>query len=227
MASTRILLYRTIFECEYSITEIVDRLESDMLDGTKMVIEDFDNMSLSGMYIYSELYKAQEYNFQTNIFETRLQKRYVVTEFHWDITENYMDIWGNAKNAQKIITAISLAFDNKIIVEALKLKFDKLIEFLSKQDNICVDKVIAKQVVLDDGLLADCSLDLSTQIKPFEIISRYKNNIKRIGFKWKCIDSDIKMVIYMSGAITIYKKQYLIESDELKQIHRMLLYAGR
>lgn len=227
MAASNVLLYKTIFKQEYSVVEVVDRLESDILDETKMVIENFDDTSLSGMYIYSELYKEQEYNFKTNIFESMLRKRYIVTEFHWDIKENYIDIWGNVKNAQKMITAISLALDNKIAIEALELKFDKLVDFLSKQDNIQVDKVTAKQVVLNDGLLADCSFDLSMQVKPFEIISKYKNNIQRIGFKWKTRDSEIKMVIYMSGSITIYKKQHLIEDEELKQIQDMLLYAGR
>ena len=46
-------------------------------------------------------------------------------------------------------------------------------------------------------------------------------------FKWKTRESEIKMVIYMSGSITIYKKQHLIEDEELKQIQDMLLYAGR
>lgn len=227
MAASNILLYKTIFQHEYSVVEIVDRLESDILDETKMVIENFDDTSFLGMYIYSELYKEQEYNFQTNIFESMLRKRYVAIEFHWDIKENYIDIWGNVKNAQKIITAISLALDNKIVIEALGLKFDKLVEFLSGQDNIQVNKVTAKQVIMNDGLLADCSFDLSTQNKPFEIISKYKNNIQRISFNWKTRNSEIKMVVYISGSITIYKKQCLIEDKELEQIREMLLYAGR
>ena len=66
-----------------------------------MVIEAFDDTSLFGIYIYSELYKEQEYNFQTNVFESMLRKKYVATEFHWDIRKNYIDIWGSVKNAKK------------------------------------------------------------------------------------------------------------------------------
>ena len=44
------------------------------------------------------------------------------------------------KNAKKMITAISLALDNKIVIESLEVKFDKLVEFLSRQDNIEVNK---------------------------------------------------------------------------------------
>lgn len=227
MALSNILLYKTIFKCEYSVSEIVCRLENSILDETKMIVEQFDDLSLLGTYIYSELYKTQEYNFETNIFETILRKRYVTTEFHWNVKENYMDIWGSAKNAQKIITAISIALDNKIAIEALTLKFHKLVEFLNKQDNILVGKVTAKQVVLENGLLADCTFDMVNQIKPFDIISKYINNIQKIAFRWKYRKSEIKMVIFISGAVTIYKKQHLIEDEELEQIHKMLLYAGR
>jgi hypothetical protein len=87
--------------------------------------------------------------------------------------------------------------------------------------------VTARQVALGDGLLADCSFDLSFQDKPFETIEKYKNNIQKIGFKWKCVNSNIRMFIYMSGAVTVYKERHLIDDDELECIYKMLLYAGR
>ena len=227
MASNNILLYKTTLEFKYSIEQIVEKLEKDILNETKMIIEDFDDKCLYGTYIYSELYKTKEYNFKNGVFESILRKRYIITEFHWDITENYIDIWGNAKNAKKIITAISLAFDNKIIIESIQLEFDKFIQFLSKKNNIQVGKVTAKQIILGNGLLADCSFDLSMQKKPFEIIEKYKNNIQRVGLKWKYKDSEIRMVVYMSGSITIYKNQHLIENEQLKKIYEMLLYVKR
>ena len=52
MAVSNILLYRAIFEHKYSIIEIVNRLESNILDETRMVIEAFDDTSLFGIYIY-------------------------------------------------------------------------------------------------------------------------------------------------------------------------------
>ena len=52
MAVSNILLYRAIFEHKYSIIEIVNRLESNILDETRMVIEAFDDTSLFGIYIF-------------------------------------------------------------------------------------------------------------------------------------------------------------------------------
>ncbi len=227
MASSSILLYKIKFEQEYSIDEIVSRIEKDILDETKIIVENYDDTSLAGIYVYTEIYKSQEYNFQSNNFEVITRKKYVVTEFHIDVKNNYMDIWGTAKNAQKIITTISLAFDNHIIIEALEMKFTRMIEYLSKEEDIYVGKVTARQVVLNDGLLADCSFDLSCMDMPFETIDKYKKNIQKISFKWKCVDSIIRMVIHMTGAVTIYKARHMINENELECIYKMLLYAGR
>ena len=227
MASSSILLYKIKFEQEYSIDEIVSRIEKDILDETKIIVENYDDTSLAGIYVYTEIYKLQEYNFQSNNFEVITRKKYVVTEFHIDVKNNYMDIWGTAKNAQKIITTISLAFDNHIIIEALEMKFTRMIEYLSKEEDIYVGKVTARQVVLNDGLLADCSFDLSCMDMPFETIDKYKKNNQKISFKWKCVDSIIRMVIHMTGAVTIYKARHMINENELECIYKMLLYAGR
>lgn len=103
MASSSILLYKIKFEQEYHIDEIINKIENDILDETRIVVEDYTETSLSGIYIYAEIYKSQEYNFQINNFEVITRKKYVVTEFHIDMKNNYMDIWGTTKNAQKLL----------------------------------------------------------------------------------------------------------------------------
>ena len=97
MASSSILLYKIKFEQEYHIDEIINRIENDILDETRIVVEDYTETSLSGIYIYAEIYKSQEYNFQINNFEVITRKKYVVTEFHIDMKNNYMDIWNSQK----------------------------------------------------------------------------------------------------------------------------------
>lgn len=225
--SCSILLYNIKFDLDYSVSEIVNKIENDNLDETRIIIDNYDDTSLTGMYIYTEIYKAKEYNFESNSFELIIRRKHVVTEFHIDLLNNYMDIWGTIKNAQKIITALSLAFDNHVVIEAMEVKFSKMVDYLSTKENIFVGKVTARQVVMNDGLLADCSFDLSHKEKPFEVIGRYMKNIQRISFKWKSAEAYISMVIYMSGLIIVYKARHLISEKELNDIYEMMLYAGR
>lgn len=227
MASSNVLLYKVILDQEYSISDIVSRIENDILDETRVVVDNYNDTSLSGVYIYTEIYKSREYDFESNSFEVITRKKYVITEFHIDFKSNFMDIWGNTKNAQKIITAIAIALDNHIIIEAFEMKFFKMVEYLSKKEGIYVGKVTARQVVLTDGLLADCTFDLSHTDMPFETISKYKKNVQKISFKWKCTDSDISMVIHMSGALTVYKARHMISDADLEEIYKIMLFAGR
>lgn len=227
MASNSVLLYKIELDREYPVDEIVSRLEKSVLDETRIVVDNYNEFSLAGIYIYSEIYKLQEYNFETNVFEVVTRKKFVITEFHIDLKNHFMDIWGNTKNAQKIITSLSLAFDNHIVIGALEMKFTRMIEYLSKEEGIYVGKVTARQVVLSDGLLADCTFNLSNEEMPFEMIDKYKKNIQKISFKWKCEEAVISMVIHMSGAITIYKTRRMLSDNELECIYKMLLYAGR
>lgn len=41
MASSSILLYKIKFEQEYHIDEIINRIENDILDETRIVVEDY------------------------------------------------------------------------------------------------------------------------------------------------------------------------------------------
>lgn len=227
MAANSILLYKVEFDLVYSMDEIVYLIEKDILDETRVVVEHYDNDSLSGIYVYTEIYKTREYDFESNNFEIITRKKHIVTEFHINIKDKYMDIWGTAKNAQKVITVISLAFDNRIIIEPYEINSARMIEYLSKEENVYVEKITARQVVLNDGLLADCTFDLSHNDNPFNVINRYKNNIRKISLKWRCKDTTIPMLIYMSGALIVYKARYMIQEEELECIYRMLLYAGR
>ena len=69
-------------------------------------------------------------------------------------------------------------------------------------------------------------MDLSREEMPFETIDKYKKNIQKISFRWKRTESIIRMVIHMSGTVTIYKARRMIKDNELECIYKMLLYAG-
>ena len=138
-----------------------------------------------------------------------------------------MDVWGSSQNASKIITALSIAIDNKAIIEPLELDFSKIIEYLKETDYVIVGKTTATQVAFNDGILADCTFDLSNYDNPFEIIERYKKNIDKISVKWKCEDVYIGMLIFISGSIRIYRLRHSINNKQLNKIYRMLECSGR
>ena len=227
MATSNILIYKFILCTDLSSTQIIDKLEQQILDETRFVIDDYSDIEISGTYVYSSIYKSVEYDFDTNSFQSITRKKYVTTEFHINLEKNYMDIWGSSQNAGKIITTLSIAIDNKAVIEPLELDFSKIIEYLKETDNVIIGKTTATQVAFNDGILADCTFDLSNYDNPFEIIERYKKNIDKISVKWKCEDVYMGMIIFISGSIRIYRLRHSINNKQLNKIYRMLECSGR
>lgn len=227
MASCSILIYKIDIHTNYSMNDIIQNLESNVLDETRVVIDEYSNDSLAGTYVYSEISKIREYNFEENKFEFVTQKKYLATEFHMSLRDGCLDIWGKQKNAQHIITAISLAFDNNISIEPAYMDFNNIVDFLKERENIYVNKVSVSGLVLEKNLLADCTINLVGKEQPFKIIDRYRENINKVSFKWKCDNNIIAIVLYRSGAITIHKERHLITFNELNNIYDMLLHGRR
>lgn len=227
MAASNILLYKFVLCTDLSSAQIIDRLEQQILDETRFVIDEYSDSEISGTYVYSFLYKSVEYDFDTNSFQNVTNKKYVTAEFHVNLEKNYMDIWGSSQNASKIITAISIAIDNKVVIEPLDLEFSKIIEYLKETDGVMIGKITATQVAFSDGIIADCTIDLSDYNKPFNVIEKYKKNIDKISIKWVCEDVNIGMLIYTSGSIRIYRLRRSINIKQLHMIYQMLECSGR
>ncbi len=227
MAGCSVLMYKIDTYINYSIDELVRNLENNVLDETGVIIDECSKDTLAGTYVYSEISKSREYNFEQNKFEVVTQKKYVATEFHLNLRDKYLDVWGKQKNAQHIITAISLAFGNNVSIEPAYFDFIKMVNYLKDRDSIYVNKVTICGLVLEKELLADCTIDLNGKEQPFKIIDRYKDNINRVSFRWKSDNNVVAIVLYRSGAITIHKQRHLITCNELNNIYGMLLYARR
>lgn len=227
MAACNILMYSINFSDDVIIEDVIEKLEKNSLEDTRVIVDEYDNDSIAGTYIYSEINKVREYNFKKNIFEFITETRYVAVEFHFNFKYKYLDVWGSQKNAQRVITVISLTFNNNISIEPSYFDFMKIIDYLKKKDYVYVNRVVANGLSIEKDLIADCSFNLTGKEKPFNIIDKYKNNIQKVSFKWKCENQILSIVIYKTGVITIHKQRHLIDNEELNNLYQMLMYARR
>ena len=103
-----------------------------------------------------------------------------------------------------------------------------MINYLKNISNIKINKVRAKDIIIDSDLLADCIFDLSMKEAPFEIINRYKKNIQRVIFRWDIENgSSISITLYQSGAVTVHKDRDTIGDKSLELIYDLLNEARR
>lgn len=102
-----------------------------------------------------------------------------------------------------------------------------MVDYLKDRNNIYVNKVSIRGLILEKDLLADCTINLNGKEQPFKIVDKYKDNINRVSFRWKCDNNIISIVLYKSGAVSIYKQRHLITNNVLNNIYEMLLFARR
>jgi len=228
MASQNILIYKIRFQKEISVDEIINLLESEALEETKILIKDSDFNQLSAVYIYSEILRSREFDFEKNSFVDMTQKKYASVDFHIDLSKKLVDVWGNKKNAQRIITALAFALNNKVVIEPCELDMNKMIDYLKGVSNIKINKVRAKDIIIESDLVADCIFDLSMKEAPFDVISRYKKNIQRVIFRWDIENgSPVSITLYQSGAVTVHKDRDAIGEKSLELIYEVLSEARR
>ncbi len=221
-----ILMFRFEIISKTSMKEFINNLEGNNLELTKMLVTDVKENGFEAVYVYTEVTKEKIFDFDKNEFIDVVLKKYHTIPFHFDFVNKTFDLWGNRKSSQYLITAISLALNNKIIIEPLIFKFEQAFEYLHGIDGIRVGRVRAKEIVIKDGLIADCVLNLSNDNDPFKLLNEYIDNIDNIIFELSCQEGKVGITLYKSGAITIHKNREQINDNILKLIYDLMIAAG-
>lgn len=77
MAGCSVLMYKINAYRNPLMIDLVRNLENNFLDETRTIIDEYDD-SLSGTYVYSEISKSREYNFEQNKFEIVTKKNILI-----------------------------------------------------------------------------------------------------------------------------------------------------
>ena len=88
-------------------------------------------------------------------------------------------------------------------------------------------KVKAKEIVIENGLIADCIFDLSFTEKPFYILDKYKKSIDRIRFDLETDNIKVGITLYHSGLISVHKNREFISDEIMTMIHKIINASRR
>lgn len=207
-------------------SDIIKVLESPIIDNTRMLIEQKAPGEFEGVFVFLEIIKERVYDFDKEIFiDTTMQKSTTV-DFCINISNEILEVWGSRKGAQRVIGALSQLFQNQIVVEQYEISFEKMIEYLKDCNIVSVGKVKAKEIIIENGLIADCTFDLSFVETPFKILDKYKHSIDRIRFDLETNNVKVGLTLYRSGLISVHKNKELI-SDEIMVVIHNIINASR
>lgn len=206
-----------------NLEEYADKLQNTLNDNEKFVINDCTDIWLDGYYIIEYVKNETRYNF----LETKIEKIPVtvtsVAKFSIDLKNNLMDIWGNKNIALKLITALSLSMHNEVIIESITTDIKEAINLALLENEANVVRIRIEDVIIDDGIVANCSVNLSGQENYNELLKKYIKNITQatLSIYDEEPENQISFTIYSSGAVVVYKDKNEIEDNALEIIKKI------
>lgn len=222
-----ILNYHFKFLHDMDDSDIIKTLESPIIDNTRMLIEQKGLGEFEGIFVFSEAIKERVYDFDKEDFIEITSQKFNTVDFSINIYNEILEVWGSRKGAQRVIGVLSQLFQNQIIVDQYEISFEKVIGYLKDCNTVSVGKVKAKEIVIENGLIADCIFDLSFAEKPFYILDKYKKSIDRIRFDLETENIKVGITLYHSGLISVHKNREFISDEIMTMIHKIINASRR
>lgn len=212
-----------------NLEEYADKLQKTSNDNEKFIINDYTDLWLDGYYVIEYVKNETKYNF----IETKIEIVPVtvtsVAKFSIDLKNNFMDIWGNKNIALKLITALSLSMHNEVIIESITTDIKEAINLALLESDANIVRVKIEDIIIDNGIVANCSVNLSGQENFSELLKKYIKNISQVTLSVydEEPENQISFTIYSSGAVVVYKNKEEIEDNALEIIKRICFPSGR
>ncbi len=186
------------------------------------------------MFLYVSLCKPTQtrnevsYNITENRFETVVTSRLAVVKFDIDLLKSVLTVWGNRSIAQRLVTLISQASKNQIIIEDYVVDFPKMVSRISDMDMLILSKMKLENVMIDSGISASCNVSLVNIEGANSLVKKYCDNISQLSIILgdRLSDSSVSLTFFSSGSIVVYKDRDNIPEEILTQIQEIAMGRG-
>lgn len=224
MASLSLLYFSFNLQEQWSTNEIVERIFNVEFkeDENRFVLHDYDEKIIDGIFIMYYVAKEWKYNIQSKIVESvDIQKTNVIA-FTIDIEQRILEIWSNKSNAQKVIVALGLSLDNKVIIDTIQITIPNTIDKLLK-NAVVFGKIKIENFLLENNLVASCIFDLSNYESPKLILERYKKDIVQLSVGFRNYEDIASVTFYSTGSVVLYKSKESLHPELLEKIKSICL----
>lgn len=212
-----------------NLIEYAGKLQKTSNDKEKFVINDCTDFWLDGYYVIEYVKNESRYNFLETKIEIIPVTVTSIAKFCIDLKNNLMDIWGNKNIALKLITALSISMHNEVTIESISTDIKEAISLALLESNASVIKVKIEDIIIDNGIVANCSVNLSGQEDYKELLKKYIKNITQatLSVYDEEPENRISFTIYSSGSVVVYKDKDEIEDNAFEIIKKICFPNGR
>ena len=213
MASNRLSAFKIKLQGDLSWDSIIENVLQMDSEDLHCVISEQSKDYIGGYYLISVVQNQKIYNFEDSKFETISIKKQNIVKFDIFILSGKMLLWGNKRSSDILITTFVQASHNQLIVDNNKAEYIKDIRF---------SRMRITDVLIDEGIVANCSVCLSSLDSPRRMVQKYKNCISQLTILIEKGANPISLTLYSSGSFVISKDRDDIDDETLECINAIV-----
>lgn len=199
--------------------EIIDKVISMDSEDARCIVNEQSDDYIGGYFLFSSLYNQTVYNIEENKFERIPAKKQNIIKFDVFVLTGRMLLWGNKKAADIFVTTLEQASDNKLIIEYSITDFKLMIKKIYKTSNISFSKMKITNILIDEGIVANCNVNLASLDNPKGLVEKYTESISQITIIISKDTNPVSVTLYSSGSILVFKDRNAIDDETLNVIH--------
>ena len=223
MASSSIFIYELTSSNSITVLDIHNRLKEFMEDENNYFnLQLISNTELIGEYVMVQNVEETYYNAEQRLFETRIAPKANVLPFN--IIDNYLEIWSNKTNANKLIFILSNLL-NPISINAIEISLIDTMKKLQRQ-KAKVSKVCFEDFLFTEEIVGNFTVDLSSYGDAFSVLQRYQDKISRMTVILPCGDTILKLSLTSKGRVIVYKTRNNLDDEAIVSLHKILTNRG-
>ena len=222
MASQKLSTYTIQLKGDSSWNDIFDTVLSLNSEQSYCIINEQGDSYIGGCYIFESIHNQTIYNIAENKFETITVPKQNIVKFDLFIRNNTICLWGNKKAAALFITAIEQAAHNELIIDYNQTDFKLMLNRLINDHSVSFSKMKITDIIIDNGIVANCSVNLTNCENTIDLIQKYIESIAQITVTFTKESQPVSITLYSSGSVVVFKDRDDIDDEVMNSINAMI-----
>lgn len=222
MTSQKLSTYNIQLKEDSSWNNILDTVLSLNSEQSYCIINEQGDAYIGGCYIFESMQNQTIYNIAENKFETITVPKQNIVKFDIFVNNNTLFLWGNKKAAALFITTIEQAAQNTLIIDYKQTDFKTMLKRLINDNSVSFSKMKITNIIIDNGIVANCSVNLSICENAIELVQKYIESIAQITLIVGKESQPVSVTLYSSGAVVVFKDRDDIDDEVMNSINAMI-----
>lgn len=222
MATQKLSTYTIRLKNSTSWNMVLDTILSLNSEQSYCIINEQGDCYIGGCYIFESLHNQTIYNLSENKFETVTVPKQNIVKFDIFEQNNMLFLWGNKKAATLFISTIEQAAQNAVIIDYNQADFRTMVSRLMDDNSVCFSKMKITDIIIDDGIVANCSVNLLNRENAIELVRKYIESIAQITVNVGNEFQSVSITLYSSGSVVVFKDRDDIDDEVMSIINVMI-----